>query len=230
MTSLLPTTNATTNDNCGIQSSGSPWCAAMGIFVGAILLMMSIVVVYPWPDLPSCHPRACCCLRARRSLPHAAHQSCALHVHPCAAVGPIPTKEGLTVSLETAIICRLDASQIKHVFTDIGTNYLELVIEPDAASAIRGLTSKKDANALYTAGRHELQEALKEELSLSLSPRGIIVEEVRLKDVQLPSELTKSIEAKAKAEQESLLMKYILQKEEQEAERKAIEATGIQRF
>jgi regulator of protease activity HflC (stomatin/prohibitin superfamily) len=63
-----------------------------------------------------------------------------------------------------------------------------------------------------------------------MQSRGIIIEAVLLKDVQLPQELSKSIELKAKAEQDAARMEFILAKERQEAERKSIEATGIAKF
>ena len=47
------------------------------------------------------------------------------------------------------------------------------------------------------------------------------------RNVELPPQLKTAIEEKKKAEQESLRMEYILKKEEQEADRKRIEAQGI---
>ena len=113
---------------------------------------------------------------------------------------------------------------------NVGANYQDVLIHPEAASAIRGLTSEYDAKALYTSGRNVIQHALREELRAALSPRGIVVEDVLLKEVILPEELSKSIELKAKAEQDAIRMQFILQKESQEAERKAIEAEGISKF
>jgi regulator of protease activity HflC (stomatin/prohibitin superfamily) len=63
-----------------------------------------------------------------------------------------------------------------------------------------------------------------------LGDRGIFVENVLLRDVQLPLMLKTSIEQKQQAEQESLRMSFILQKEKQEADRKRIEAQGIADF
>lgn len=142
----------------------------------------------------------------------------------------IPTKEGLSVKLDTAILYRLEFDKSEELFTNVGVNYQEVLIEPEAASAIRGLTSEQDANALYTSGRNVIQEALKAELIKSLGPRGITIEDVLLKEVELPSELSKSIELKAKAEQDALRMQFVLEKERQEADRKAIEAEGISQF
>src|SRR5437773_1199201 len=69
-----------------------------------------------------------------------------------------------------------------------------------------------------------------EELSAQLGPRGILVENILLRDVQLPAMLKSSIEAKQQAEQDALRMTFVLQKEKQEAERKRIEAQGIADF
>lgn len=103
-------------------------------------------------------------------------------------------------------------------------------MEPEAASAVRGLTSESDAKALYSSGRNLIQDSVKAELMDKLTPRGIIIDDVLLKDLVLPDELTAAIEAKVKAEQDSARMQFVLQKERQEAERKAIEASGIAEF
>eukprot|EP00545_Synedropsis_sp_CCMP1620_P006120 CAMPEP_0119022858 /NCGR_PEP_ID=MMETSP1176-20130426/28861_1 /TAXON_ID=265551 /ORGANISM="Synedropsis recta cf, Strain CCMP1620" /LENGTH=250 /DNA_ID=CAMNT_0006977805 /DNA_START=69 /DNA_END=821 /DNA_ORIENTATION=- len=142
----------------------------------------------------------------------------------------IPTKEGLTVELQTAVLYRIDSTKAGELYRTIGVNYSKVLIEPEAASAIRGLTSESDAKALYTAGRSAIQESIKEDLIKSLGPRGIIVEDVLLRDIKLPAELSKSIELKAKAEQDAARMEFVLQKESQEAERKTIEAKGIADF
>merc|ERR1712084_139532 len=61
-------------------------------------------------------------------------------------------------------------------------------------------------------------------------PRGIVLERVLLRGVTLPEQLKQSIEMKAKAEQEAERMRFVLQKEKQEADRKTIEAKGIADF
>merc|ERR550537_1178161 len=68
------------------------------------------------------------------------------------------------------------------------------------------------------------------ELTAVLEPRGVVLEDVLLKAVTLPSQLTHSIELKAQAEQDSARMEFVLAKERQEADRKSIEARGIAQF
>jgi regulator of protease activity HflC (stomatin/prohibitin superfamily) len=142
----------------------------------------------------------------------------------------VPSNEGLIMTLDTTLLFRLDASRAADVYQKIGPRYIEVVVEPNFRSAIRGVTATHSANALYSGGREEVQEKIRESLSRELGARGIIVENVLLRDVQLPSMLRASIEQKQQAEQESLRMNFVLQKEKQEAERKRIEAQGIADF
>mmetsp|Transcript_22064 Transcript_22064/g.33535 ORF Transcript_22064/g.33535 Transcript_22064/m.33535 type:complete len:295 (+) Transcript_22064:95-979(+) len=142
----------------------------------------------------------------------------------------IPTKEGLNVRLDTAVLFRLDSSKAADIYKQVGEDYINLILAPEASSAIRGLTSESEAKALYSNGRNIMQETLRKQLKEKLEPRGIIVEDVLLKDIKLPALLSKAIEMKAQAEQDAARMEFVLQKERQEAERKAIEAQGIADF
>jgi regulator of protease activity HflC (stomatin/prohibitin superfamily) len=104
------------------------------------------------------------------------------------------------------------------------------VVEPNLRSAIREATASHSANALYSSERERVAQQITEQLGRELNKRGVIVENILLRDIQLPAALKSSIETKQQAEQESLAMSFRLQKEKQEAERKRIEAAGIRDF
>ena len=142
----------------------------------------------------------------------------------------VPSKEGLTLSLDTSLLFRLDRDKAADVLKKVGVDYAEKIIEPELRSAIRGATASHSSNDLYTNGRELIQQQIKDDLTAKLAPRGVIVEDVLLRDVQLPALLKASIEAKQQAEQDALRMSFILQKEKQEADRKSIEAKGIADF
>jgi len=142
----------------------------------------------------------------------------------------VPSNEGLILALDTSLLFRLDKSKAAFVFQTVGDNYAEKIVEPTLRAAIRASTSAHSANALYTNARELVQQQIQDELTAQLAPRGVIVENVLLRDVQLPAMLKGSIEAKQQAEQDALRMSFILQKEKQEAERKRIEAQGIADF
>jgi regulator of protease activity HflC (stomatin/prohibitin superfamily) len=142
----------------------------------------------------------------------------------------VPSNEGLILALDTSLLFRLDKSKAAYVYQTMGEPYVERVVEPTLRAAIRAATSAHTANALYTNARELVQAQIQDELTKELAPRGVIVENVLLRDVQLPAMLKGSIEAKQQAEQDALRMSFILQKEKQEAERKRIEAQGIADF
>ena len=142
----------------------------------------------------------------------------------------VPSNEGLILALDTSLLFHLDHTKAAFVYQTVGDDYAEKIVEPTFRSAVRASTSAHTANSLYTNARELVQQQIQDELSAQLAPRGVIIENVLLRDVQLPAMLKSSIEAKQQAEQDALRMSFILQKEKQEAERKRIEAQGIADF
>lgn len=142
----------------------------------------------------------------------------------------VPSREGLTVQLEISALYHLNPEIAAQVYKTIGPNWVEIVLEPQFRSVARGVTATYDAKALYTSEREMLAHAILVEIQKLVEPRGITVEATPLRRVGLPAGLTQSIESKLQAEQESQRMEFVLVKEQQEAERKRIEAKGIADF
>lgn len=142
----------------------------------------------------------------------------------------VPSSEGLMMSLDTSLIYHLNPERSTEVFQKIGADYENLVVEPTLRSAIREATASHSANALYTGEREMVAKQIYDQLTSELNKRGLTVENVLLRDIQLPATLKAAIEAKQQAEQESLAMNFRLQKETQEAQRKRIEAAGVRDF
>jgi prohibitin 1 len=142
----------------------------------------------------------------------------------------VPSSEGLVMNLDTSLIYHLNPDKAAEVFQKIGANYEVVVVEPTLRAAIREATASHTANALYTGEREMVAKQINDQLTTQLNLRGLVVENVLLRDIQLPQTLKASIESKQQAEQEALAMNFRLQKEKQEAERKRIEAAGIRDF
>src|SRR5499426_3071405 len=98
-----------------------------------------------------------------------------------------PSNEGLMLALDTSLLFRLDRTKAAQVYQTVGENYAEKIVEPTLRAAIRASTSSHSANALYTNARELVQQQIQEELTTQLAPRGVIVEAVLLRDVQLPA-------------------------------------------
>jgi prohibitin 1 len=142
----------------------------------------------------------------------------------------VPSSEGLMMSLDTSLIYHLNPDRSAEVFQKIGADYENVVVEPTLRAAIREATASHTANALYTGEREMVAKQIYDQLVSELNKRGLTVENVLLRDIQLPATLKAAIEAKQQAEQESLAMNFRLQKETQEAQRKRIEAAGVRDF
>ncbi len=142
----------------------------------------------------------------------------------------VPSSEGLVMNLDTSLIYHLNPDKAADVYQKIGPDYMNVLIEPNLRAAIREATASHTANALYTGEREMVAKQIYEQMAHIVGDRGIAVESVLLRDIQLPASLKSSIESKQQAEQEALAMNFRLQKETQEAQRKRIEAAGIRDF
>lgn len=142
----------------------------------------------------------------------------------------VPSQEGLMVELKITLQYRLDPDCVISLYKEVGLDFQDVLITPQVHAAMRSATSCRDAKALYTTEREQIRLHLLESLNKTLNPRGIIVEDAPLRSIVLPSKLTEAIESKLKMEQESQRMEFVLLKERQEADRKAIEAKGIADF
>lgn len=142
----------------------------------------------------------------------------------------VPSKEGLVMDLETSVLYHLDPVQAAQVYQRIGNNYAEVLLIPNFRSAIRGVTASNLASSLYSDARETIARDILAHLQAQVQPRGIVIENVLLRDLQLPQTLKQAIEAKQQAQQEAQRMEFVLQREKQEAERKRVEAQGIKDF
>jgi len=143
----------------------------------------------------------------------------------------IPSKEGLPIQLELSLLFRLDPGKANEIYKTVeGGDYLNVILIPQFRSVTRGVTAKFEAQALYTEAREQLANEIITELQKLVGPRGITIERVPLRQIILPSGLTRSIEEKMQADQESQRMQFVLNRERQEADRKRIEAQGIADF
>lgn len=84
-----------------------------------------------------------------------------------------------------------------------------------------------DAVALYSTKRNEFQQRIFKSIEKDFKSRGLVLEQLLIRNIDLPKSVKTTIEGKINAEQEAQKMQFVLQKEKQEAERKRVEAQGI---
>jgi regulator of protease activity HflC (stomatin/prohibitin superfamily) len=142
----------------------------------------------------------------------------------------VPSKEGLIMGLEASVLYHLQPDRAAEVFQKVGATYADVLLVPNFRSAMRGVTAANNASTLYSDARESIARQVLEDLRAAVQPRGIVIENVLLRDLQLPDTLKHAIEAKQQAQQDAQRMEFVLQKEKQEAERKRVEAQGIKDF
>ncbi|MFH1822121.1 MAG: prohibitin family protein [Patescibacteria group bacterium] len=136
------------------------------------------------------------------------------------------TKEGLSVDLDMTVLYRLNEESASDVYKNVGLTYEEKIIRPSIRTSIRDIIAQYEAKDIYSEKRQEAALEIQAALKGNLEPRGIIIEEVLLRNVALPSNLAQAIQDKLQAEQEAEKYDFILAKERKEKERKIIEAEG----
>jgi prohibitin 1 len=142
----------------------------------------------------------------------------------------VPSKEGLTMELEGSLLYRIDPQKADDIYRTIGKDYEEIAVHPQIRSAIREVTASYEAKVLYSAERERIARETLELFRKLAGDRGIVAEAVLLRKIGLPDIVANAIQEKLRREQEAEQMKFVLQKEQQEAERKRIEAQGIADF
>jgi len=142
----------------------------------------------------------------------------------------VPSSEGLVVHMDVTMLYNLDPAHAPEVYRTLGMDFESILIQPQLRSHLRDATASFEAKALYTSGREGVTEKMLEVLVPTLDDRGFTNLQVLLRSISLPNQLRASIEQKLQAEQQSEQMRFVLDRERQEAERKRIEAQGIADF
>jgi prohibitin 1 len=139
----------------------------------------------------------------------------------------LPSKEGLTIDSEISILYRIRPTDAPMILRELGKLYEREVIMPVFRSASADVTSRFLAKDMHSGERLQIETAIRDRMAEVLDPRGIIIEDVLMKNIVLPTGLSRSIEEKLQAEQEAQRMEFIKQKEQFDAERRIIEAQGV---
>ena len=142
---------------------------------------------------------------------------------------PIQTlsSDGLTLILDVTVWYRLSADDAPNILRTIGADYESKIVLPAIRTAIRDVAVNYVATDIYSSKRNDYVNAINKRLEESFEGRGLILEKVLLRNVELPLKVREAIDEKIAAEQRAQQMVYVLQKEKQEAERKTVEAQGV---
>lgn len=135
--------------------------------------------------------------------------------------------DGLEVVVDLTVLYRVIPAEAPNIYKKIGADYRNTIVRPVARTMIRDNAVYYDAVSLYSVKRDEFQGKIFNAISRDFKSRGLLLEQLLVRNIALPPSVKASIESKINAEQEAQKMQFVLQKERQEAERKRVEAQGI---
>jgi regulator of protease activity HflC (stomatin/prohibitin superfamily) len=137
------------------------------------------------------------------------------------------TSDGLEVVMDLTVLYKVVPSAAPEILRSTGIDYTDKIVRPLTRTMIRDNAVYYDAVSLYSTKRDEFQNRIFNSIESDFKKRGLLLEQLLLRNITLPQSVRTSIEQKISAEQDAQKMQFVLQKERQEAERKRVEAQGI---
>jgi regulator of protease activity HflC (stomatin/prohibitin superfamily) len=137
------------------------------------------------------------------------------------------TADGLEVVVDLTVLYRVVPAEAPRILKEVGIDYRNVLVRPICRTKIRDNAVYYDAVALYSTKRDEFQSKIFSTIEANFKERGLMLEQLLVRNITLPASVKASIESKINAEQDAQKMTFVLQKETQEAQRKRVEAQGI---
>ena len=135
--------------------------------------------------------------------------------------------DGLEVVIDLTVLYHVVPAQAPKILSTIGEDYQDKIVRAISRTRIRDNAVYYDAVALYSTRREEFQARILAAIEKDFRTSGLQLDQLLIRNIQLPQSVKTSIESKISAEQDAQKMQFVVQKERQEADRKRVEAQGI---
>lgn len=137
------------------------------------------------------------------------------------------TSDGLEVTIDLTVLYRVVGADAPRLLKETGSDFSDKIVRPITRTKIRDNAVYYQAVDLFGSKRDEFQQRIFRSIEEDFKKRGLLLEQLLVRNIALPNSVKASIESKINAEQDAKKMEFVLQKEKQEAERKRVEAQGI---
>ena len=137
------------------------------------------------------------------------------------------TSDGLEVTIDLTVLYRVVSPDAPKLLRETGSDYRDKIVRPITRTKIRDNAVYYQAVDLFGIKRDEFQQRIYKTIEEDFKKRGLMLEQLLVRNITLPNSVKASIESKINAEQDAKKMEFVLLKEKQEAERKRVEAQGI---
>lgn len=140
------------------------------------------------------------------------------------------SSNGATIGMDVSVRYFPDVNQLPLLHTTYGDEYYERLVQPVVRSVAREVVGQFEPEELYSTRREELQAQIQERVRRQVGTQFVTLEDILIRDVELPDQVRQAIELKLQEEQRAEQVQFAIQREQLEAERKRIEAEGQATF
>lgn len=140
------------------------------------------------------------------------------------------SSNGLTLRVDASVRFRPKPEELFELQTEIGPDYDAKVVAPIVRSEARKVFGRYQPEEIYSTKREAIERQIYEEVLKALEGKHVIVEAVLVRDVDMPEAIKTAIGDKLAEEQRAQKMRFTIDRERQEAQRKLIEAEGIAKY
>jgi regulator of protease activity HflC (stomatin/prohibitin superfamily) len=135
------------------------------------------------------------------------------------------TQEGMSVLLHVSIRYHPEADLVGLLHQRVGPDYKDHIVVPEVEAALRTIMAKFSMHDVYGSERGLVQKVINDSLE-HVSQKFVKVDSIVLRSVDLPPKVRDAIDEKMMQQELAEAYKFRLEREEQEARRKKIEADG----
>ncbi len=134
------------------------------------------------------------------------------------------SKEGLGIGLAISVRYRLDPARLDVIHATLPPDLDDELVTPVVASAFREVLPRYKVREVFSLRREEVRQKAAETILRRLASDGVLVKEVLLRDVVLPPEYAKGLEALLLKEQENERLDTEIQIKEKQVRETELEA------
>jgi regulator of protease activity HflC (stomatin/prohibitin superfamily) len=116
------------------------------------------------------------------------------------------SNDGLEVVIDLTVLYRISPNEAPKILKTIGVDYSDKIVRPVTRTRIRDNAVYYDAVALYSTKRNEFQQRIFKSIEADFKSRGLVLEQLLIRNINLPNSVKTTIESKINAEQDAQKM------------------------
>ncbi len=140
------------------------------------------------------------------------------------------SSDGATIKMEMSVLYHPDQTMLDSLQISVGQAYYDVIVAPNLRGIAREVAGRYKPEEIYSTKREEVTSSIMDGLKGEMASKHITIDNVLVRDVTIPAKISEAINFKLTADQEAQKMKFTIEKEKLEAERKRVEAKGIADF